>query len=174
MSYVEDNLMPNENVIFSAKVTPAVFLGPLLSLAISFFVILKAFDLTSRGDQFSSIIGSFTCLISLGFILATIYLTFEAIITMTATEFAVTNKRIIAKTGFIRRNTVELILTKIESVGVKQSILGRMLGFGTIIITGTGGTQQKFRAIVDPLGLKKNVYKVVEYVNSQSDLQQTK
>ena len=97
MSYVEDNLLPNENVIFRAKVTPAVFLGPLMSLAISFYFIFKAFDLTSKDNQFNPIIGSFTCLISIAFILATIFLILEAITTMTSTEFAVTNKRIIAK-----------------------------------------------------------------------------
>jgi|WetSurMetagenome_2_1015567.scaffolds.fasta_scaffold26587_3 uncharacterized membrane protein YdbT with pleckstrin-like domain len=169
MSYVDDNLMPNENVIFTAKVTPAVFLGPLLSLAITFYVILKSINLTSRGDQISSIIGSFTCLISLGFILATIFLILEAITTMTSTEFAVTNKRIIAKTGFIRRNAVELLLTKVESVGVNQNILGRILGFGTIVITGTGGTQQRIRAIIEPMKLRNKINQVVEYVNSRNN-----
>jgi uncharacterized membrane protein YdbT with pleckstrin-like domain len=169
MSYVEDNLLPSENVIFTAKVSPAVFLGPMLSLAISFYLIFKAFKLTSSGNQINSIIGSFTCLISLGFILATTFLILEAITTMTSTEFAVTNKRIIAKTGFIRRNTIELLLTKIESVGVNQNILGRILGFGTIVITGTGGTQQRIRAIVEPMKLRNKINQVVEYVNSRNN-----
>lgn len=49
-------------------------------------------------------------------------------------EFAITNKRIIVKTGFISRKTLEMNLSKIESVNVDQSILGRMLGYGTIRI----------------------------------------
>jgi uncharacterized membrane protein YdbT with pleckstrin-like domain len=53
-------------------------------------------------------------------------------------EFAVTNRRVIIKVGLIRRRTVELRLEKVESIGVDQSILGRILGYGTIIVHGTG------------------------------------
>ena len=70
-------------------------------------------------------------------------------------EFVITNKRVIIKTGFIARKTLELNLTKIESVGVDQSILGRLLGYGRIIINGTGGTRESFFKINDPLNFRK-------------------
>ena len=56
------------------------------------------------------------------------------------TEFAVTDRRIIAKTGLISRSTVELFLDKVEALHVDQSVWGRLLDFGTIIIRGTGTT----------------------------------
>jgi uncharacterized membrane protein YdbT with pleckstrin-like domain len=70
-------------------------------------------------------------------------------------EFAITNKRLIIKTGFISRNTFEMNLSKIESINVNQSILGRVLGYGTIVIMGTGSTREPFAAIRDPLILRK-------------------
>jgi uncharacterized membrane protein YdbT with pleckstrin-like domain len=70
-------------------------------------------------------------------------------------EFAITNKRVIIKIGLIRRRTIELNLTKIESVNVVQSVLGRILGFGSIIIVGTGGTKEIFLNIKQPLKFRK-------------------
>jgi uncharacterized membrane protein YdbT with pleckstrin-like domain len=70
-------------------------------------------------------------------------------------EFAITNKRVIIKVGLISRRTLEMNLNKIESVNVNQGLLGRMLGYGTIVIVGTGGTKEPFAAISDPLTFRK-------------------
>lgn len=70
-------------------------------------------------------------------------------------EFAITNKRVIVKTGLIRRRTIELNLSKIESVNVNQSVLGRIFGFGSIQIVGTGGTKEIFPNINKPLSFRK-------------------
>ena len=66
-------------------------------------------------------------------------------------EFAITNKRVIIKTGLLSRKTIEMNLSKIESVNVDQTILGRILGFGDITIVGTGGTKETFHKIKRPL-----------------------
>lgn len=70
-------------------------------------------------------------------------------------EFVITNRRIIIKTGFIARETLEMNLTKIESVNVDQSILGRILNYGSITIIGTGGTTEVFDNISKPLEFRK-------------------
>ncbi len=70
-------------------------------------------------------------------------------------EFAITNKRVMVKTGLISRKTLEMNHSKIESVNVEQSILGRILGFGTIRIVGTGGTKESFTNIKKPLTFRK-------------------
>jgi uncharacterized membrane protein YdbT with pleckstrin-like domain len=72
-------------------------------------------------------------------------------------EFAVTDKRVLMKTGVLRRRSLEINLAKIESVAVDQGILGRILGYGTIIVRGTGGTQEPFRRIADPMGFRRHV-----------------
>jgi len=70
-------------------------------------------------------------------------------------EFAITNKRIIIKVGLIRRKTVELNIPKVESVNVDQGILGRILGYGSISIVGTGGSRETFYNISKPLEFRK-------------------
>lgn len=79
----------------------------------------------------------------------------KPVIDMWTSEFTITNKRVIIKTGLISINTVEINLQRIESVNVDQSILGRILGFGDIDIVGTGGTREKFSNIVNPLRFRK-------------------
>ena len=77
-------------------------------------------------------------------------------ITYATTELAITNKRVIAKSGLIQRRTIEMFLEKIESIQVDQSVLGRLFDFGSVIISGTGVHSAPFRNISDPLALRKN------------------
>jgi uncharacterized membrane protein YdbT with pleckstrin-like domain len=80
------------------------------------------------------------------------------------TEFGLTNKRIVAKTGFIKRTSMEIMLSKVESITVNQPILGRIFGFGTIIVTGSGGTRQRFPMIGKPMELRQMVNKQINLV----------
>ena len=75
-------------------------------------------------------------------------------------EFVITNKRIICKTGIFSRRTLEMNLNKIESVNVDQSIFGRMFGYGTITIIGTGGTKESFPDIADAVEFRKRFQEV--------------
>lgn len=170
MSYVNDNLMPNEKVLFTARVHPAVFLPSLAMFFLSIFVFIYGMSnmgIFSEADSSTVIPGAavmgsmFLCFS--GFLFLYSFLQgLQAIIIMFTTEFAVTNRRVIAKTGFIRRHTLEMLLSKIESVSVNQNVLGRLLNFGTVTVTGTGGTKESFRAIVEPLGVKKKINQIIE------------
>jgi uncharacterized membrane protein YdbT with pleckstrin-like domain len=70
-------------------------------------------------------------------------------------EFVITNRRIIIKTGFIARSTFEMNLSKIESVNVDQSVGGRIFNYGSLTIIGTGGTRETFHNISKPLNFRK-------------------
>ena len=70
---------------------------------------------------------------------------------------AVTNKRVIIKVGLISRRTAELNLNKVENIGVNQSILGRILNYGTITVVGTGGTHEQFRWVASPIEFRRAV-----------------
>jgi len=70
-------------------------------------------------------------------------------------EFVITNKRVVIKIGLFSRKTFEMNLSKIESVNVDQSVWGRLFGFGTITIIGTGGTRESFDTIQKPLEFRK-------------------
>jgi uncharacterized membrane protein YdbT with pleckstrin-like domain len=76
-------------------------------------------------------------------------------INVKSTELGVTNKRVIVKTGFISRRTVELNLQKVESVQVDQGFLGRMLNYGTVVIAGGGNPFAPLTGIADPLGFRR-------------------
>jgi uncharacterized membrane protein YdbT with pleckstrin-like domain len=77
------------------------------------------------------------------------------IIDSITSEFAITNKRIIIKSGLISRRTLEMNIAKVESVNVDQGILGRILGYGVVTVIGTGGTRETFQSIADPLAFRK-------------------
>ena len=124
-SYVDSNLMAGETVVYRAEIS-LWSIGHL----IFFGVILLP--------------------VAVGlFFLVWAYIRYRT------TEFAVTDKRIIAKTGLVSRNTVEMFLDKVESLHVEQSVAGRVLDFGTVIIRGTGATEEGIKNISAPLVLRK-------------------
>jgi len=92
-----------------------------------------------------------------------IFLTWRALLTLfiaplmvrMTSEYAITNRRVIVKTGFISRQSFEMNLSRIESVEVDQSFWGRILGYGSITIIGTGGTRELFNNISNPLKFRK-------------------
>ncbi|MHB1844603.1 MAG: PH domain-containing protein [Deltaproteobacteria bacterium] len=84
----------------------------------------------------------------------------------TTSEFAITNQRVMIKVGFISRKSLELKLNKVESIGVDQGILGRVLNYGAIVVVGTGGTRERFPMIKDPLGFRKAVNDATEALQS--------
>ena len=72
-----------------------------------------------------------------------------------STEIAITNRRVIAKFGFIKRHTVEINLEKVEALRVEQGFLGRILNFGTIFISGAGTSVAPIPDIADPLVFRR-------------------
>ena len=70
-------------------------------------------------------------------------------------ELAVTTKRLIVKHGFVRRQTVEINLNRVESVQVEQGLLGRLFNFGTLIVSGTGTSHAPLTGIAEPMGFRK-------------------
>jgi len=139
MGYVEDNLMKDEKVIYWAKLHWVIFLFPIIVAVVGLIV------LTGSGTA-GGIILALAVLFSV-----------SPIISFFTSEFAATNKRIIIKTGFISRRTLELLLTKVETISVDQGILGRILDYGTIVVVGTGGTKEPFKSISNPLEFRRQV-----------------
>lgn len=76
-------------------------------------------------------------------------------------EFVITNRRVVIKVGLISRNTLEMNLSKIESVNVSQTIIGRFLGYGSITIIGTGGTRETFYGISKPMIFRQQFQELV-------------
>jgi uncharacterized membrane protein YdbT with pleckstrin-like domain len=81
----------------------------------------------------------------------------DAAVRQATTEIFVTDRRAILKTGFIARRTFEMNMDKIESVDVSQSILGRMLDYGTVVLRGTGQGVEPLKTVSEPVALRKAV-----------------
>lgn len=126
-SYVDGNLMSGETVLYRSSVS----LWSLIWLILLGVLLLPA--------------------VGIGLIFL-----IWAYISYKTTEFAVTDKRIIAKTGLVSRNTVEMFLDKVESLNVTQTVLGRILNYGTVTIRGTGSTSEPIENISGPLDLRKH------------------
>ncbi len=75
-------------------------------------------------------------------------------------EFVITNKRVIVKRGLFSRETFEMNLNKIETVNVDQSVWGRLFGFGTLIIIGTGGSRESIQSIQKPLEFRRKFQEI--------------
>lgn len=71
-----------------------------------------------------------------------------------STEMGITSKRIIKKSGVIMRDTSEIRLCKVESISVQQGFLGRIFGYGTVTIVGTGGNGAVMKGVDDPLSFR--------------------
>jgi uncharacterized membrane protein YdbT with pleckstrin-like domain len=81
----------------------------------------------------------------------------RAWIARATSEFAITNKRVIIKVGWIRRKTIEMNISKVESVDVAQGIFARIFGWGKITVVGTGGSREPFSMIAKPMEFRRAV-----------------
>ena len=81
----------------------------------------------------------------------------QGIVRRNATEVAVSNKRVLIKTGVLARKSIEVLLGKVESIGVQESAMGRMLGYGSVVVRGTGGTFETFHNISHPDEFRRQV-----------------
>lgn len=163
MSYINDNLLPNEKVHFRAKISVAVFLRAILSFIIGIVFFILAFRPTQQVSEGESIISGFQFVASILFFATAIFVGIRALVFFLTTEFGVTNRRIIAKRGFIQRRTMEILIRQVESVFVHQNILGRLLNFGTVVVIGTGGTKEPFRAISSPVMTRRIINEILEH-----------
>ena len=151
MGYVDENLISGEEVRYRARLHWTA-LAHWHALAI--FLVAAGIALIVLGVM-RDLIGA---TISGGVLLAVaIIVLVSANVLRSSAEFAITNKRVIVKTGIVQRRTTELFLAKIETVGVDQGLIGRMLDFGTIRISGTGGTTEPFHRIARPLEFRRQV-----------------
>lgn len=156
MNYVEKHLIPGESVQYQTKLHWIVMLGHIASAV--FFALLAIVILVTRlASPKSSPSGSWMYLASLFCLAVAVVLAAFGFLKRNATEMAVTNKRIIVKNGILDRRTTELLLTRVESIAVEEPAMGRIFGYGTVIVRGIGGTPEAFEKIYHPLEFRQQV-----------------
>jgi uncharacterized membrane protein YdbT with pleckstrin-like domain len=151
MKYVTRVLQPDETVVYSTRLHPLIFLPAVLWLAITVGCLIGA----ATSEQFELRIAFLGAAAIFGLLALLSWV--RAAIRRVTTELAITDRRVIYKSGLLARHTLEMNRGKVESVDVDQSILGRMFGFGTVVLRGTGGSLEPMRMISDPLVFRSHI-----------------
>lgn len=148
MGYVERHLLPNEHVLYKTRLHWMLFVRPAL---VTVFGVALAVLLRPVADpRWLWMVGAAVALIGLGWGLV-------HYVELMTSEFAVTSSRLILKVGLVSRYTTELLLSKVESIGVQQGLAGRVLNYGDLTVTGTGGAREVFHRVRDPIGFRNHV-----------------
>jgi uncharacterized membrane protein YdbT with pleckstrin-like domain len=164
MGYVDRNLVPGETLLYRTRHHWLVLVGPVvggLSLLVPGVALLLEAIVTR--ESAGLVVGNSTISPKVMAVIGAI-LVVAAVITFgygvakrNATEMAVTNRRVLIKTGMTSRRTLDLMLSRVESIGVEESAAGRMLGYGSVIVRGTGGTPEPFLMIAHPQEFRRAV-----------------
>jgi uncharacterized membrane protein YdbT with pleckstrin-like domain len=161
MSYVENNLIPGERIVYRTGIHWSVLVGPTIVAAI---IAAPGIALLAYRDRIASngIPVDAVAVAGIGLLaVAAIVLAYN-VIKRNATEIAVTDRRVIIKTGMTSRRSLEIMIAKVESIGIDETVMGRVLGYGTVVIHGTGGTPEPFLKIAHPSEFRREVQQQVD------------
>jgi hypothetical protein len=140
MSYVDKNLLPGETVLCKGQLHWVIYFK---SVAVIVFGLLLLYPWSPHLPN--------TWIFGCGAIAVGLLSAVPALLFAWSTELVVTSLRIVAKRGLIRRRTFEMLHRKVESIEVQQSLAGRLLGYGTLVLHGTGGGVETIPTISRPL-----------------------
>ena len=152
MASLDDQLLAGERIVYRTRPHWILFGGPLL-VALTGLVVGATLQLTVHDYQYRYA-GWYAGAALLG---VALLIALPPAIRYLSSDFAVTDKRVLARMGILNRQSLETLLSKIEGIGVEQDLWGRVLGFGTITITGTGGTRESIAGIPRPLEFRRHV-----------------
>ena len=150
MNYVRRVLQPGETITHATRLHSVIFLPAILWFAAAIVLLIAALTLDGDLRVGGEALAAFAAIFGL-------WTGTPALIRRATTELAVTDRRVIYKSGVLARHTLEMNRSKVESVDVDQSVLGRMLDFGTIVVRGTGGSLEPIRMVGDPLSFRSHI-----------------
>jgi len=151
MDYDTQVLQPDETVKAVGTLHWTVYAQGLMALAAADGLVFSAMRMAA-GAHRNSILQ--TALFAFAMALVLLIVTW---LRCRSTEIVVTDRRVLYKTGIVTRHTIEMNLSKVESIDVEQGIIGRLLNFGTVLIRGTGQTLEPLRQVVAPLALRNAI-----------------
>ena len=150
MAYVNSVLQPGETVKVIGRQHWINYIKAFLLLVIAVALLIYGTQDTTKVQRTVTYVGWLVLAVSVVMLLG-------AWFTRQMTELSVTNHRVIYKTGFLRRHTVEMNMDKVETVNVDQSVLGRILGYGTIHVLGTGQGIESLSRIARPIAVRNAI-----------------
>jgi uncharacterized membrane protein YdbT with pleckstrin-like domain len=150
-NYVERVLQPGEQVRHVATIHWITYVPGFAVLVVSLGVLYAAGLSLPGGEKIWQILSAALAVFA-------IILIFRAWFHRWITEIAVTDRRVIYKTGFISRKTNEMHMDKVESVEVNQSILGRIFDYGDVTMVGTGDSRfNEIKTVASPIDLRNQI-----------------
>ena len=162
MSYVEKHLIEGETIIYETRLHWIVLIAPVVLGSLFALTGVGMLVLSGRTNVDQSATHQSLVAIGAAFFLVAFIFIARGVVMRNATEMTVTNKRVFVKVGLAARRTIELLLSRVESIGVEESVMGRMLGYGTVIVHGTGGTPEIFNMLAHPLEFRTQVQQQIE------------
>jgi uncharacterized membrane protein YdbT with pleckstrin-like domain len=150
IGYVRRVLQPKERVVYATRLHWRIYVPGtvLLAVAAALAGAARAFP------RHQPDIGLALWITAGMFLLLALSSWLRAWVRRATTELAITDHRVIYKTGLMSRHTLEISRAKVDMVDVDQTILGRILGSGTIIVRGSGGSLEPIRNIAHPLAFR--------------------
>jgi membrane protein YdbS with pleckstrin-like domain len=146
MSYIDDSLAPNEELIYRARFHWLHKAGAYITLAVA---VVMALVCVALGNGLPALIAAAIVTV-LGLVIFV-----AMMMPIWTTEIGVTNHRFIFKRGWLHRTTDELQLSSIEEVNLEQGAVGRLLNYGRLVLHGTGVNDIKLPPLADPVGLRR-------------------
>jgi uncharacterized membrane protein YdbT with pleckstrin-like domain len=149
--YIDDILQPGEKVLFSTNAHWIFYLPAIAAWALAVVFLILSYMFAT--DTPRLICWSLAAISAI----AALYKMLTAWFHRWTTETDVTNLRVVHKTGFIKRDTFEMSLDKVESVDVSQNILGRILNYGDVMVRGVGEGAKTIKTIASPLDFRNHI-----------------
>jgi uncharacterized membrane protein YdbT with pleckstrin-like domain len=158
-SYVDKNLAKDEAINYSASVSLwrywfSFLIGGFLAFS-ALFGLAASLSRKSGEGMLGSKFAAVILLLALGVIA-------WPLIARKSTELVITSKRLIAKFGVASTQSIEIRFDRIETVRVKQSLIGRILNYGDILVTGTGSTFDPIPNISQPMKFRAALNEAME------------
>jgi Predicted membrane protein len=148
MKFLSTYLQPGEEILYRARIHYFLFAQPLCLLSIGGFIL---WDVSTPMMKWLGITVLFLGLVSL----------VQRIFVKVGSLFVVTNRRVVLKTGIVRRRVTELVLSKCEGIQATESVTGRIFGYGTLVIT-TGGMTNCYYYVSNPFCFKMEINRQIQ------------
>lgn len=163
MSYISENLMKDEQIVYETRLHWILFTRTVFWLVLTLFILFFAHSYSGPVDQYLSPhlppLYKIAALITFCIALLNGITSYIKYISL---ELAVTNKRIVMKTGLVQRATLEILLHRIEGINIYQSMLGRILDYGTLFVSGIGGSKDPLINFPKPGQLRNLIQEQIE------------
>jgi uncharacterized membrane protein YdbT with pleckstrin-like domain len=149
--YIDEILQPGEKVLYSTNAHWMFYLPAIgVWIVVAILLVVSALVMVPTLALLCWACAAVLAIVAL-------YMTAKAWFHRWTTETDVTNMRVVHKTGFIKRRTFEMALDKVESVDVNQSILGRILNYGSVTVRGVGEGAETIDMIASPLEFRNHI-----------------